>query len=204
MDTVDHLFDLSGRVSVVTGGSRGIGRSIAVGLASAGSDVVIASRKIENCRTLAAEITETTGRRALPAAFHAGHWDECERLIDTVYAEFGRCDVLVNNAGIPLPYEDLPVVTEALWDKTHDVNVKGPFRLSAVVAKRMSDAGGGSIINVSSMAAKAPRADNVVYAVTKAGLDALAMGLIAVVWAGRPGQHDLSRADRDRHARPVG
>ena len=179
MDDPRALFDLSGTVSVVTGGGRGIGRSIAIGLAGAGSDLVLASRKIENCRSVADLIIERTGRRVLPVAFHVGHWEESEQLVDTVYGEFGRCDVLVNNAGISPPYEDLPLVTEELWTKTHDVNAKGPFRLSTLFAARMFDAGGGSIINVSSGASRSPRSDNVVYAMSKGGLDTLTLGLIA-------------------------
>ena len=174
-----NLFDLSGKVSVVTGGSRGIGRAIAMGLAVAGSDVVVASRKIESCRAVAEDIRRETGSRVLPVAFHAGHWDECDQLVATVYAEFGRADVLVNNAGISPPYADLTAVTELLWTKTHDVNSKGPFRLSVLFAARMQAMDGGSIINVSSGAALKPEGHTLVYAMSKAGLDALTAGLIA-------------------------
>ena len=100
--TSASLFGLDGKVSVVTGGSRGIGRAIAEGLAGAGSDVVIASRKLEACTTAAKGIAATTGRVVLPYATHVGEWDACEALLDFVQTEFGRCDVLVNNAGIHL------------------------------------------------------------------------------------------------------
>ena len=173
------LFDLSGKVAVVTGGSRGIGKGAAWGLAQAGADVVIASRKIENCEILAREITAATGRRALPVAFHAGRWNDAALLCDAVYDEFGRCDVLVNNAAISPPYVDLASVTEELWDKTFAVNAKGPFRISAVFASRMLSAGGGSIINISGPS-RNPRHDNLVYAMSKAALDSLAMGLIEI------------------------
>ena len=100
MQTPEELFDLRGQVAVVTGGSRGIGRAIAEGLASAGADVVIASRKLENCEAAAGEIAAATGRRAVPVACHVGQWEDCDNLADAVYGEFGRCDVLVNNAGM--------------------------------------------------------------------------------------------------------
>ena len=122
-------FDLTGTVSIVTGGSRGIGRALAVGLAMAGSDVVVASRKLANCQQVADQIEHQTGRRALAVAYHAGQWEESDRLVETVYAEFGRCDVLVNNAGTAPAYEDLCSVSEALWTKVHQVNAMGPFRL---------------------------------------------------------------------------
>src|ERR1700710_1503490 len=106
MKAPGETFDLTGRVAVATGGSRGIGRAVAEGFATAGADVVIASRKLDNCETAAAEIEQATGRRALPVAFHAGNWDDADRLVDAVYGEFGRCDVLVNNAGMSPLYPD--------------------------------------------------------------------------------------------------
>ena len=176
------LFDLSGTVAVVTGGSRGIGRAIAEGLAGAGADVVIASRKLDNCEKAAAEISAGTGRTALPVAFHAGHWDDCDQLIDTVYAEFGRCDVLVNNAGMSPLYPDLASITEEYYDKVHGVNLKGPFRLGVLAGTRMAAAEGGSIINVSTIGSLRPGPDELVYACAKAGLNALTIGL-AGAWA---------------------
>jgi NAD(P)-dependent dehydrogenase (short-subunit alcohol dehydrogenase family) len=167
-------------VAVITGGSRGIGRAIAAGFAEAGANVVIASRKLGNCAAAAAEISASTGRTALPVEFHAGHWDDCDRLIEVVYGEFGRCDVLVNNAGTAPAYEDLCSVSEALWTKVHQVNAMGPFRLGALIGARMAGSeDGGSIINVSSVAAVRPSPDNVVYAMSKAALDSLTLGLAA-------------------------
>jgi NAD(P)-dependent dehydrogenase (short-subunit alcohol dehydrogenase family) len=99
-DGVRELFDLTGKVAVVTGGSRGIGRSIVLGYAAAGADVVIASRKLDACEAVAREVEQTTGRRALAVACHVGHWDECGELVDRVYDEFGHCEILVNNAGM--------------------------------------------------------------------------------------------------------
>ena len=127
-----ELFDLSGKVAIVTGGSRGIGRAVAEGLATAGADVVIASRKLDACRAAAEEIAAATGRRTLPVACHVGRWEDCDRLADAVYVEFGHCDVLVNNAGMSPLYDGLPSVTEKLYDKVHAVNARGPFRLSAL------------------------------------------------------------------------
>jgi hypothetical protein len=173
-------FDLTGTVSIVTGGSRGIGKALALGLASAGSDVAVASRKLENCQQVADEIEKQTGRRALAVAYHAGKWEDSDRLAETVYTEFGRCDVLVNNAGTSPPYEDLPSISEALWTKVHQVNAMGPFRLGALIGARMAGTeDGGSIINVSSSAAIHPNPDNVVYAMSKAALDSLTLGLAA-------------------------
>ncbi len=133
------LFDLTGRVAVVTGGSRGLGREMVRAFAAAGADVVIASRKLETCEALAGEVRADTGRRALPVACHVGRWDDVDALVDTVYGEFGRVDVLVNNAGMAPLYSSLGAVSEELFDKVVGVNLKGPFRLSALVGERMVD-----------------------------------------------------------------
>src|SRR5881398_1771771 len=156
-------FDLSGRVALVTGGSRGLGRSIVLGLARAGADVVVASRKLDNCKAVAEEVETTTGRQALPVACHVGHW--------------GKLDVLVNNAGMSPLYPDLMSVTEQLYDKVFDVNLKGPFRLAVLVGTRMVDQGGGSIINVSSIGSLRPYGGIVPYAAAKAGLNTMTIGL---------------------------
>jgi NAD(P)-dependent dehydrogenase (short-subunit alcohol dehydrogenase family) len=137
-DKPADLFDLGGKVAVVTGGSRGIGRAVAEGLAAAGADVVIASRKFEACRLAAQEIEAATGSRALPVECNVSHWQQCDRLVDAVYDHFGHCEVLVNNAGLSPLYPDLVSVTEELYDKTHAVNAKGPFRLSALIGSRMA------------------------------------------------------------------
>ena len=175
--TGSELFGLAGKVAVVTGGSRGIGRAIAAGFAEAGADVVIASRKLGNCAAAAAEISAGTGRTALPVEFHAGRWADCDRLIDTVYDQFGRCDVLVSNAGMSPLYPDLASVTEEYYDKVQGVNLKGPFRLGVLAGTRMAQGEGGSIINVSSIGSLRPGPDELVYACAKAGLNALTVGL---------------------------
>lgn len=182
MKTPEQLFDLTGKVAVVTGGSRGIGRAVAEGLAGAGADIVIASRKMDNCVTAAEEIETATGRRALPVGCHVGRWEDCDRLVDTVYDEFGRCDVLVNNAGMSPLYDDLASVSQELYDKVHAVNARGPFRLSARVGALMAEGDGGSIINVTTAGSLRPNADDLPYAMAKASLNALTLGL-AGAWA---------------------
>jgi NAD(P)-dependent dehydrogenase (short-subunit alcohol dehydrogenase family) len=178
MDETDSsLFDLTGRVALVTGGSRGLGREIVAAFAGAGADVVIASRDGAACAQYAREITERTGRRALGVAAHVGRWAELDALADAAYDRFGRVDILVNNAGMSPLYDGVTDVTEELFDKVIGVNLKGPFRLAALVGTRMAAAGGGSIINVSSMAAVRPRADVLPYAAAKAGLNAITVGL---------------------------
>ncbi|HEY7072694.1 MAG TPA: glucose 1-dehydrogenase [Acidimicrobiales bacterium] len=176
MPSAAEQFDLSDRIAVVTGGSRGLGREMVRAFAAAGADVVIASRKLDNCTLLAHEIEETTKRRALAVACHVGHWDDCDRLIETVYAEWGRIDVFVNNAGMSPLYGDLTEVSEALWDKVQDVNLKGPFRLAALAGARMKAAGRGSIINVSTAGSRRPAPSFLPYAAAKAGLNALTVG----------------------------
>jgi NAD(P)-dependent dehydrogenase (short-subunit alcohol dehydrogenase family) len=171
------LFDLSGKVAVVTGGSRGIGRSIVLAFAGAGADVVIASRKLDNCEELAKEVERTTNRRALPVACHVGYWDQCDRLIEMVYDRFGRCDIFVNNAGMSPLYPDLASISEDYYDKVHGVNLKGPFRLGTQVGTRMAAGDGGSIINVSTIGSLRPGSGELVYACAKAGLNALTLGL---------------------------
>ena len=162
--------DATGKVVVVTGGSKGLGRAMALGFAEAGADVVVASRKLEACEAVAAEI-RAMGRRALAVRCHVGDWGQCEALIATTIAELGRIDVLVNNAGIaPVP-PSLAEVTSDLFDKTVAVNLKGPLRLTALAAEHMGP--GGSIINISSKASLHPLSFIVVYAAAKAGLNAL-------------------------------
>ncbi len=164
-------FDMTDKVVVITGGSRGLGRSMAEAFAHRGADVVITSRKQPACDMLAAKITEETGRRAIGFACHVGHWDQCDALYDRVYEEFGRCDVLVNNAGMSPLYESLGSVTEELYTKVMDVNLKGPFRLSARFGEQMMADGGGSIINVSSIAAVQPTPNEAIYGAAKAGIN---------------------------------
>ena len=173
MKTPAELFDLTGRVALVAGGSRGLGREMVLAFARAGADVVIASRKLESCEQLAREVEAETGRRALAHACHVGRWEELDRLADAAYAAFGHVDVLVNNAGMSPLYDHVVNVTEELYDKVLAVNLKGPFRLTALVGTRMAAGTGGSIINVSSVGSIRPYGDIVPYAAAKAGVNAM-------------------------------
>lgn len=170
-------FDLTGRVAVVTGGSRGLGRAMVQAFARSGADVVIASRKGDACEALAVEVRRETGREALGIACHVGVWADCDRLVESAYDRFGRVDVLVNNAGLSPLYPSLGEVSEALYEKVLAVNLKGPFRLSSLVGARMAAGDGGSIINVSSIAAVQPTPAELPYAAAKAGLNAMTVGM---------------------------
>lgn len=174
---VADLFDLTGKVAVVTGGSRGLGKAIVTAYAEAGADVVVASRKYDACVAVAKEITASTGRRAMPYACHVGHWDELDGLVDAVYDVFGRVDVLVNNAGMSPLYPSASEITEELWDKVFAVNVRGPFRLAALIGTRMADGDGGSIINVSSAGSLRPAPHIIPYSSAKAALNAMTIAL---------------------------
>ncbi len=172
-----EMFDLTGKVAVVTGGSRGIGRAIAHCFASAGAEVMIASRKLGACRAAAADITADTGQRVEAAACHVGHWDECDRLVDHTIDTMGRLDILVNNAGMSPLYPSLAEVTEELYDKTLGVNLKGPFRLGVRAASHMAEHDGGAIINIGTIGSILAGPSELPYACAKAGLNALTVGL---------------------------
>lgn len=170
------LFDLTGKVALVTGGSRGLGRAMVLAFANAGADVVIASRKLDACQAVARDV-EKLGRRALAVAAHVGQWDDNDRLCESAYAEFGHVDVLVNNAGLSPLAPSLKETGEALFDKVIDVNFKGPFRLSVMVGERMMAGEGGSIINLSSSASFKPEPHFVPYAGAKAAINAMTVAL---------------------------
>jgi NAD(P)-dependent dehydrogenase (short-subunit alcohol dehydrogenase family) len=170
-------FDLRGRVALVTGATRGLGRAMADGLARHGADVVVVSRKPDACATAAEEIAAATGVHTMPYAAHVGRWAELDGLVEAAYDRFGHVDVLVNNAGMSPLYDSVDAVTEDLFDKVVAVNLKGPFRLAALVGTRMAAGDRGSIINITSMGAVRPRADILPYAAAKAGLNALTVGL---------------------------
>jgi NAD(P)-dependent dehydrogenase (short-subunit alcohol dehydrogenase family) len=172
--TPAELFDLSGKVALVTGGSRGIGRAIVLGYAAAGADVVIASRKLAACEELAREV-ESLGRRALPVACHVGHWDDLDALIERSYGEFGKVDILVNNAGMSPLAPSSSETSEELFDKVVAVNFKGPFRLSSLVAERMKAGDGGSVISISSTGSLRPSPNFGPYAGSKAALNAISV-----------------------------
>ncbi|MGH8013214.1 MAG: SDR family NAD(P)-dependent oxidoreductase [Candidatus Binataceae bacterium] len=163
-------YDFSGKVVVITGGSRGIGHAMALGFAAAGANVAVASRKLDSCEAAVEEI------RALSAdgsahSIHVGKWADCNRLADEVYTRWGRADVLINNAGLsPLAPSSLDT-SEDLFDKIMAVNLRGPFRLSALFGSRMVAGEGGAIINISSTASIQPNPETAPYAAAKAGLN---------------------------------
>lgn len=150
---------------------------MARGFAAAGADVVVSSRKPEACVAVASDIERDFGRSALPAPAHVGRWDDIESLVETAYDRFGRVDVLVNNAGMSPMFESAATLSEELWDKVFAVNVKGPFRLAALVGQRMAAGDGGSIINISSGVSVRPRAEVIPYAAAKAALNNITLSL---------------------------
>ena len=171
----DSLFDLSGKIALVTGGSRGLGLQMVRAFAQRGADVVITSRKIEACEAAAEEV-RGMGRRAFAYAAHAAKWPEIDGLIEAAYREFGRIDILVNNAGMS-PAVPSHEVTEQLFDSVVGLNFKGPFRLASQVGRRMADGDGGVIINVSSIASLVPSPGVVPYSGAKAALNAMTVSL---------------------------
>jgi NAD(P)-dependent dehydrogenase (short-subunit alcohol dehydrogenase family) len=173
--TQDPLFDFTGRVALITGGSRGLGRQMALAFAQRGADVIVASRKLDACEAVAAEV-RAFGRRALALSAHVGRWGECDALIERAYAEFGRIDILVNNAGMG-PATPSHEVSEKLFDAVLSLNFKGPFRLASQVAHRMTRGDGGVILNVSSTASLHAMPGVVPYAGAKAAVNAMTVSL---------------------------
>ena len=174
---MDDLFDFTDKVALITGGSRGLGRAMALALAERGADIIVASRKLDSCEETAEEIRKA-GRRALAKACHVGKWEELDQLAVAAYEEFGKVDILINNAGMSPLYPKLSAVSEELFDKVVGVNLKGPYRLSAVIGERMmNQPEGGCIINVSSNAATHPSPNAEPYGACKAGINSLTMSL---------------------------
>jgi NAD(P)-dependent dehydrogenase (short-subunit alcohol dehydrogenase family) len=170
-------FRLDGKVALVTGGSRGLGTEMVLAFARCGADVVIASRKEEACLALAAQVEQETGRRALGVGCHVAQWSQCDALARRALDHFGRVDILVNNAGMSPLYPSVAEISEELYDKVMGVNLKGPFRLSAVLGTAMQEGDGGSIIGVSSIAATQASPHEIPYGAAKAGLHSLTKSL---------------------------
>ena len=166
------MFDLSGKVALVTGGSRGLGRAISLGLAAHGADVIVASRKLDACEQVAGEI-RAMGRRALAHACHMGHWAEINALAEVACSTFGKVDILVNNAGMSPAAPSSLDTSEEIFDKVVALNFKGPYRLSALIGTRMAAGVGGSIINISSVGSLLPHPSFGPYAGAKAALNAI-------------------------------
>ncbi len=177
MATRERLFELTGKVALITGGSRGLGREMALAFAALGADLMIVSGDLNSCQTVGGEVRKSTGREAVPYACHVGNWAALDQLEDVADEEFGQIDILVNNAGMSPLYPSANAITEEIWDKVFDVNLKGPFRLSALVGPRMIANGGGCIMNVSSGVAVRPRPDVIPYSAAKAGLGATTVAL---------------------------
>ncbi|MEM8499780.1 MAG: glucose 1-dehydrogenase [Pseudomonadota bacterium] len=173
--------DLSKKVALVTGGSRGLGKAISLGLADAGADIIIASRKIENCKKVAAEV-EAKGRQALAVAAHMADIGSLDALIEAAYERFGNIDLLINNAGTNPAMGTLSDLSPELFDKMMGINVKGPWYLASRIAPKMGAAGGGCVINMISVSGIRPAAYQGFYSCNKAALDALTK-VMAAEWA---------------------
>ena len=162
-------FDLSGRVAVVTGASRGIGEAIAHAFAAAGAKVVLASRKLDTLEPVA-EAIRAAGGEALPVACHTGHEADTAALAARAKEAFGGIDILVNNAATNPHYGPLLAADGSHWDKTFEVNVKGYVNVTKACVPLMREGGGGSIVNVASVAGLVPHGGLGVYGVTKAAV----------------------------------
>ena len=182
MSFTEGLFDFSGKVALVTGGSRGLGKFAAMGLAEKGANIVVSSRKQDMCEKAAAEIHDATGVEVLAHAAHVGELGQLDKLIDATYERFGKIDILINNAGISPAFKELSECEEPLFDKLFDVNVKGPWYLASRAAPRMAKHGGGTIINVISVGGLRPGAGVGIYTATKATLHAFTK-VMAQEWA---------------------
>lgn len=169
-----QMFDLSGKVALITGGTRGLGLAMAKCFAENGADIIVASRKAEACDAAAAEL-RAIGVRAAGIPCHVGEWGQCEQLADAAWASFGKIDILVNNAGLSPLAPSSVETSEALFDKIMDVNFKGPFRLTSLIGSRMAAGDGGSIINISSAGATDPEPMFGPYAAAKTALNTISI-----------------------------
>jgi NAD(P)-dependent dehydrogenase (short-subunit alcohol dehydrogenase family) len=162
-------FSLEGKVTIVTGASRGIGRATALAFAKAGSDIVLTSRKVQDLEKVAEGI-RAEGRRALVINAHLGKMEDVKKVADTTRAAFNKIDILINNAGTSPVFASFLETEDRLWDTVMGLNLKGLYFLSQAVARIMKEQGYGCIINVSSIDGFLPEMDNGVYAVSKAGV----------------------------------
>ncbi len=178
----DNLFRLDGKVAIVTGSTKGIGRAMARGLADAGASVVVSSRKQDLCDEVAKQIHAETGAEVLGLACHVGEWDAIPGFVAEVAERLGRIDVLVNNAGINPARITASDMTLEYWRKVFAVNLEGPLRLSQCIAPIMRDQGGGSIVNIATMAGYSGGPNICAYGSSKAGLINLTKSM-AQEWA---------------------
>jgi NAD(P)-dependent dehydrogenase (short-subunit alcohol dehydrogenase family) len=173
-------FSLDGKVALITGGSRGIGKATALGFARAGADVAIASRTLPDLEIVADEI-RSLGRKALPVAAHVGKLEQIKNLVQTVHKEFGRIDILVNDAGTSPALSGMLDIEERLWDSIMNLNLKGLVFLSQAVARIMKEHG-GTIINVASVDGYMHEPNIGVYSISKAAV-VQATKIMAEEWA---------------------
>ena len=171
---------MQGRLALITGSSRGIGAGIALALAQAGADVAITSRKLPDLEKVAEEIKKT-GRKCLPVPAHVGKMEEINNLVKRVLEEFGKIDILVNNAATNPTMASAIDIDERTWDSIMNLNLKGLFFLSQAVARVMREKGGGKIINVSSVSGITPDILPI-YSISKAGV-IMATKVMAQQWA---------------------
>jgi NAD(P)-dependent dehydrogenase (short-subunit alcohol dehydrogenase family) len=162
-------FSLKGNTAIVTGGSRGIGKAVAVGFAKAGAKVVVASRKMNDLEATASEI-EAFGGEAYPVQTHLGRMEEIHKMVSAVTDKFGRIDILVNNAGASPAMGSVLQSDERLWETIMNVNLKGVYFTSQAVARVMKQQGGGKIINIASIDGFTPEPGVSVYSISKAGV----------------------------------
>jgi len=162
-------FSLEGKVALVTGASRGIGRATAIGFAEAGADVVVASRKLPDLEKVADEV-RAKGGKAMPIAAHMGRLDQIKSLVEKIMNEFGHIDILVNNAGTNPSMATALEAEERLWDSVINLNLKGLYFLSQAAAREMKKQGGGSIINTASIDAFRPQYNVGIYSISKAAV----------------------------------
>ena len=173
-------FSLKDKVVLITGASRGIGQAAAIGLAQTGADIAIASRRLPDLEKVAEEVRKT-GRKCLPVAAHIGKTEEINNLVKRVLEEFGKIDILVNNAATNPTMASAIDVDERTWDSIMNLNLKGLFFLSQAVARVMKGKGGGKIINVASVAGITPDILPI-YSISKAGV-IMATKVMAQQWA---------------------
>lgn len=175
-----ELFSLQDKVAIVTGGSRGIGRAIALGFARAGAHVVVASRTSKDIKQVAQQI-EGLGRKALPIRADVSNLTDVERMVAQSISTFGHIDILVNNAGISPIYKKAEKVTEEDWDQIITVNLKGTFLCCQAIGRVMIERQQGNIINITSIGAQVGLPRLIVYAATKGGVAQITKGL-ALEW----------------------
>jgi NAD(P)-dependent dehydrogenase (short-subunit alcohol dehydrogenase family) len=175
---------LSGRVAVITGGGRGIGRAIALKFAGEGADIVVAARTKSEIEAVAREV-HAAGSRAIAVPADVAEEKQCEHLISTAIAQFGRIDILVNNAGEYGPVKPVEEITPTEWDRVIAVHLRGAYLLTRLVLPGMYASGSGAILNISSLSAKSAFAWGSPYAAAKAGV--LGLTRVAAAEAARKG-----------------